>query len=84
MKIGKGGCLVLGGGRLVHIPGEHVSCTDTTGAGDSFAAGFLYGLLEGRDLADCGRLGNRIASRIVTVEGARFDLLNRNDLLSGL
>jgi fructokinase len=84
MKIGKGGCLVLGGGRLVHIPGERVACVDVTAAGDSFAAGFIYGLLMGRELVDCGRLGNRVASRIVTVEGARYDLLDRSELLAVL
>jgi len=84
MKIGKGGCLVLGGGRLVHVPGERVSCVDATAAGDSFAAGFIYGLVTGRELIDCGRLGNRVASRIVTVEGARYDLLDRSELLAVL
>lgn len=84
MKIGKGGCIVLGGGKLIHVPGERVSAYDTTGAGDSFAAGFLYGLLEDYDLETCGRLGNRIASRIVTVEGCRYDLLDRNEILTVL
>lgn len=84
MKIGKGGCLVLGGGRLGHVPGERVACVDTTAAGDSFAAGFIYGLLEGKDLLFCGRLGNRVASRILTVPGARYDLLTREELLEGL
>lgn len=81
MKIGKGGCLVLGGGRLVHVPGERVTRVDATAAGDSFSAGFLYGYIEGRELIDCGRLGNRLASRIITVEGARYELLDRAELL---
>lgn len=82
MKIGKGGCVILSDGKLVHVPGETVTCKDTTGAGDSFAAGFIYGLLDGRTPQTCGRLGNRIASRIVAVEGCRYDLLDREDILS--
>jgi len=31
---------------------------DTTGAGDAFCVGFLYGLIKGKDLYECGRLGN--------------------------
>jgi len=84
MKIGKGGCLVLAEGRLSHASGEQVVPVDSTGAGDSFAAGFLYGLLAGKDLSTCARLGNRIASRIVAVEGCRYDLIDRNEILAVL
>ena len=44
---------------------------DTTGAGDLYAAGFLYGLTAGMDLAACGRLGSLAAGRIITHYGAR-------------
>ncbi|MBX9726108.1 MAG: adenosine kinase [Rickettsiales bacterium] len=44
---------------------------DTTGAGDLYAAGFLYGLTRGLPLADCGRLGSACASDIITHLGAR-------------
>jgi len=81
MKIGKGGCLILGGGRLAHVPAERVARIDATAAGDSFAAGFLYGLATDRSLVDCGRLANRLASRVLTVEGARYELLDRSELL---
>ncbi|HOX18534.1 MAG TPA: adenosine kinase [Spirochaetales bacterium] len=84
MKIGKGGCLVRSRERLVHAPGELVVPVDTTGAGDSFAAGFLYGLLAGADLGACGRLANRVASRIVAAGGCRYDLLDRADCLAAL
>lgn len=84
MKIGKGGCLTQSGGRLSHAAGESVNCVDTTGAGDSFAAGFLYGLIRGKSVADCARLGNRIASRIVAVEGCRYECVDRDDILSAI
>lgn len=44
---------------------------DTTGAGDLFAAGFLYGLTQGRELSDCGRIGGLAAAEIIGHYGAR-------------
>lgn len=83
MKVGKDGCLINSGDLSFTVAGEAVEPRDTTGAGDGFAAGFLYGLLRGWDLERCGAIANRVASRIVEVEGCRVDLLDRADLLSG-
>jgi len=44
---------------------------DATGAGDLYAAGFLHGLTEGRDLASCARLGSLAASEVISHMGAR-------------
>jgi sugar/nucleoside kinase (ribokinase family) len=44
---------------------------DTTGAGDQYAAGFLYGLTHGHDLATCGRLGSIAAAEVISHLGAR-------------
>jgi sugar/nucleoside kinase (ribokinase family) len=44
---------------------------DTTGAGDLFAAGFLFGMTRARDLAECGRLGSLAAGEIIRHVGAR-------------
>ena len=44
---------------------------DTTGAGDLYAAGFLYGWSQGRPLAECGRLGSIAASAVIGHIGAR-------------
>ena len=44
---------------------------DTTGAGDLYAAGFLNGYIENRDLKTCGRMGNIAASEIISHYGAR-------------
>jgi sugar/nucleoside kinase (ribokinase family) len=44
---------------------------DTTGAGDQFAAGFLYGLSRNRNLADCARLGGIAAAEVISHYGAR-------------
>lgn len=51
-----------------------VSEVDTTGAGDAFATGFLYGLLRGKGLEECGRIGNIVARFSITKVGARQGL----------
>ncbi|HTZ80860.1 MAG TPA: adenosine kinase [Stellaceae bacterium] len=66
-------------GSLVVTPGENVAIApqmasrvvDTTGAGDLYASGFLYGLTRGRPLGDCGRLGSLCAAEIISHMGAR-------------
>lgn len=55
---------VIGARRPEHL-------IDTTGAGDLFAAGFLYGLTQGRDMATCGRFGAIAAAEIISHYGAR-------------
>jgi sugar/nucleoside kinase (ribokinase family) len=66
------GSLVLSGDQSVPIPpyklGELV---DTTGAGDLYAAGFLYGHTRGESLERCGRLGSLCAGKVVTQLGPR-------------
>ncbi len=81
MKNGKLGCMILSAGGVIRVPGEAVDPKDTTGAGDSFAAGFLYAYLQGRSLTECGRLANRLASRVVTVQGCDYNLLDRAEIL---
>ena len=53
---------------------------DTIGAGDAFATGFLYGLLNGKELEECGRLGSIVARFSITKTGAREGLPTRNEL----
>ncbi len=84
MKVGKEGCLLGWDDNRLAVPGEAVRARDTTGAGDSFAAGFLHGMISGFDLERCGRLANRIASRIVTVDGCDYDALDRDQVMEGI
>ena len=57
-KFGAQGALALDGdGKAVRVPAPRVTVVDTTGAGDSFDAGFLHAWLSGAPLADCLRLG---------------------------
>jgi len=53
---------------------------DTTGAGDAFATGFIYGLLKEKNLEVCGRLGDLVARFSITKTGARQNLPNLNEL----
>lgn len=63
IKCGSEGCLIKTKEETVRIPAYPVeSCVDTTGAGDSFAAGFLWALSEGMPLADCGCFACAVAS----------------------
>jgi sugar/nucleoside kinase (ribokinase family) len=48
-----------------------VKVIDTTGAGDAYAAGFLYAYTQGHDLATCGRLGGAMAAEVISHYGAR-------------
>lgn len=66
------GCIVLANGERIDLPSERVeTLVDTTGAGDLFAAGFLYGLARGRDPETCGKMGNLAASEVIQHLGAR-------------
>jgi len=53
---------------------------DTTGAGDAFAAGFIYGLLKGKGLEECGRLGDIAAQFCISKIGAREGLPTLKEL----
>lgn len=68
------GAHVYTGGQAYHVSAEKVSAVvDTTGAGDLFAAGFLYGYTNGRSPADCARLGAICAGEIISHFGARAE-----------
>lgn len=80
VKLGKRGCYVTDGKESHQIEAYNVEAVDTTGAGDAFCAGFIYGLVKGKDLLECGRLGNFVASRCVSAMGARTGLPRLADL----
>jgi ribokinase len=80
IKLGGEGCYVTDGHERLRIEAFKVKAVDTTGAGDAFCAGFLYGLLKEKTLQECGRLGNFVASRCVAKMGARAGLPHRKGL----
>jgi sugar/nucleoside kinase (ribokinase family) len=66
------GSVVVTAAAALPIPAAPVGrLVDTTGAGDLYASGFLFGLTHGRDLAACGRLGSLAAAEVIGHYGAR-------------
>ncbi len=80
VKLGDKGCYVTDGVERLRIEPFKVKVVDTTGAGDAFCAGFLYGLIKNKSLFECGRFANFVASRCVTAMGARSALPYTKDL----
>ena len=72
IKLGKDGCFIKdSGGEKYKIPTyTDIKPVDTTGAGDSFAAGFLTGITEGWSLYECGRFANTVGTHCIMAVGA--------------
>ena len=71
VKCGSKGCYVCGREKSFWMPAEkNVKCIDTTGAGDSFVAGFLHALAQGRNVRECAEYGNKCGANAVSVAGA--------------
>jgi len=68
------GSVVIADGTIVEIAPEDVKVVDTTGAGDQYAAGFLFGLTRNMPLEMCGRLGTLAASEVITHMGPRPEI----------
>ncbi|KYH39884.1 MAG: Sugar kinase, ribokinase family [Candidatus Bathyarchaeota archaeon B63] len=80
VKLGARGCYVTDGEESHMIGPFDVEVIDSTGAGDAFCAGFIYGLIKNKTLRECGVLGNFVASRALTRMGARNGLPRRDEL----
>lgn len=70
VKLGAEGALVSYQGTVFEIKAKKVQALDTTGAGDLWAAGFLFGFLSGSDIPECGKLASEVAAEVVQVQGA--------------
>ncbi len=69
---GERGCVIISGVHRYDVPAFKVEkVVDTTGAGDQYAAGFLYGLAKGKPLDHCGRLGCLAAAEVISHYGPR-------------
>ena len=79
--LGEKGSIVCANGNLIKKDSFSVEVKDTTGAGDSFAAGFFHGYINNLSLDKCAEVGNFCASETVKVIGARPDV-NMKELLS--
>ncbi|MGZ4705901.1 MAG: PfkB family carbohydrate kinase, partial [Acidimicrobiales bacterium] len=66
------GSVVVADGEAHEVPAEPVAhVVDTTGAGDLYASGFLFGLTHGYSLTDCARLGSLAAAEVISHVGPR-------------
>lgn len=73
VKTGKKGSMIKSGYRRYDIDAIQANVIDTNGAGDIFAAGFLYGLSKGWSLDKCGNAGSIMAGNLIEKTGARLD-----------
>lgn len=70
---GAKGSILFDGNYFIEIDAHKVKAVDTTGAGDAYAGGFLYGLTSGRSFAESGRLASRAAGQVVSQFGPRLE-----------
>lgn len=86
ITLGEHGSVLLCDGEFIHTDGFDVpgGCKDTTGAGDSFRVGLLYGLITGRSLEESARAANAVAALKCRAVGARTSLPDRKELESFL
>jgi len=69
VKLGAKGAIAYRDGEFVEVGGFKVDALDTTGAGDSFAAGFVHAFLDGKDLRECLTVGNACGALSTTKPG---------------
>lgn len=74
VKVGKEGSMVQSGNDFHYIPAWPAAPVDATGAGDTYAAGFLYAHSLGMPLKVCGEVGSIIAAKVVEVVGTKIDI----------
>jgi hypothetical protein len=72
LTLGPNGSLLMAAGELIPIEGVPTTAIDTTGAGDMYAAGLLYGVTNGLTWQRAGHLASHAAARIVSQLGARL------------
>jgi sugar/nucleoside kinase (ribokinase family) len=72
VKLGKNGSLVKAGGQRHEVGIIDVKSIDTTGAGDLYASGFLYGLANNMAMEKCGQIGAILAGHVIEVIGAKI------------
>ncbi|MEN3333277.1 MAG: sulfofructose kinase [Blastocatellia bacterium] len=77
--LGEDGVLIYIRGQFIHSPAFAIDCRDTTGAGDAFHAGFIYGLLTGLMVEETLRFANAVAGLKCLAVGARTGLPTLNE-----
>jgi sugar/nucleoside kinase (ribokinase family) len=72
VKMGAQGSLIATKEQLSEVPALTANCIDSTGAGDYFAGGFLFGIVNGYNLSQCAKIGSIMAAEIVQVVGTEL------------
>ncbi|MDP7116319.1 MAG: adenosine kinase [Candidatus Woesearchaeota archaeon] len=80
VKVGKDGSYIKKGEDMVEIPCYDAKAVDTTGAGDMYAAGVLFGISKGHNLKAAGHIGSYYASKVVERIGARLDKIDAKEV----
>lgn len=73
VKKGSNGSIIRRGDEIVEVGVIDARCIDTTGAGDLYAAGFLYGVTKNLPLEKCARIGAILSGNVVEVTGPKMD-----------
>jgi sugar/nucleoside kinase (ribokinase family) len=73
LKVGADGSWLKKGDELIKVSSTPVTVNDTTGAGDLYAAGFLYGFARELTLEQCGLIASLLAGKVIEIVGARMD-----------
>ena len=84
MKIGADGCHVLHRGVTTTVPAHPATRFDTTGAGDAFAGGYLFGLVQKWSAVECATVANILAAGIVSVDGCNYDALDEAEVRASI
>ena len=85
VKNGKKGSYISHDGKIYEIPVYGTNRpVDTTGAGDTYAAGFLYGVQKGYSVEDSGKIASILAGEIINQIGAQFSVEKSNELMKYL
>jgi sugar/nucleoside kinase (ribokinase family) len=80
VTVGKKGALAGSGDTRIHVPALPCNLVDTTGAGDNFAAGFLYGLSVGASLEQSARIGTLLSSHVIETVGPQIPAGSWNEI----
>lgn len=72
VKLGSHGSLIKSGNDIYEVGVIEAKPIDTTGAGDLYAAGFLYGLSKGLSLDKCGKIGSLLSGKVIEVVGPKM------------
>ncbi len=73
LKLGKNGSLIKYNGEVVKADVIVAESIDTTGAGDLYAAGFIYGMVNNFTLEQCGKIGSVTSGNVIEVIGPKMD-----------